>query len=374
MTALLQVYPTYPFELATGAGDCVRTTDGREYVDFYGGHCVCATGHSHPRVVEAICAQARELLFYSAAADLSVRTRAATALVEFAGPGVDSVFFCNSGAEANENALKLAAMLTERSRFVAFAGGFHGRTLLALSCSDLPGAKRSLAPLVADCTFLPHGDAAALEAADFAGVAAVIVEPVQSMAGVRCADASWFLALEKKCRAAGTLLIFDEVQTGFGRLGWPFAFQRYEVQPDFVTTAKGIASGFPMAALLMPDRIARQLSPGDLGSTFGGGPVASAALLATLAVIEDESLVDRARAAGAAIIDGLRGTAVDAVRGTGLLLGLVVPGRAAAMKAHLEAHSVLVGASADPTVLRLMPPLNVSDASIARLVDAVRAF
>ncbi len=374
MAALLQVYPPYPFEIATGTGDRVRASDGREYVDFYGGHCVCSTGHSHPRVVDAICSQARELLFYSTAADLSVRTRAATALVEFAGPGVDSVFFCNSGAEANENALKLAAALTGRSRFVAFSGGFHGRTLLALSCSDLPSGKRGLGRLLADCALLPFGNAEALAAADFSEVAAVIVEPVQSMAGVRCADAEWFRALEEKCGATGAMLVFDEVQTGFGRLGAPFAFQHFGARPDFVTTAKGIASGFPMAALLMPDRIARQIAKGDLGSTFGGGPVASAALLATLSVIEDESLVDRARVASARIVDGLRGSAVDTVRGIGLLLGMVVPGRAAVMKAHLEAHGVLVGASADPDVLRLMPPLNVSDASIERLLDAVRAF
>ena len=374
MNALVQVYPTYPFELVAGSGDRVRAADGREFVDFYGGHCVCSTGHSHPRVVDAITRQAQELLFYSAAAALSVRTRAAAALVAFAGPGVDSVFFCNSGAEANENALKLAAALTGRSRFVAFTGGFHGRTLLALSCSDLPGGKRGLGPLLADCALLPFGDASALAAADFSDVAAVIVEPIQSMAGVRCADAVWLRALADKCRAAGTLLVFDEVQTGFGRLGASFAFQQARVRPDFVTTAKGIASGIPMAALLMPEAIARELKSGDLGSTFGGGPVASAALLATLAVIEDESLVSRARVAGVAIADGLRETCVTEVRGTGLLLGLVVPGRAASLKSHLEAHGVLVGASADPDVLRLMPPLNVSDASIARLHDAVRAF
>lgn len=374
MAALVQVYPTYPFELASGAGDRVRAADGREFVDFYGGHCVCATGHSHPRVVDAICAQARQLLFYSAAAELSVRTRAAVALAAFAGPGIDSVFFCNSGAEANENALKLAAALTGRSRFVAFTGAFHGRTLLALSCSDLPAARKPVSALLADCAFLPHGDFAALAAAEFDDVAAVIVEPIQSMAGVRCADRAWFVALERKCRAAGALLVFDEVQTGIGRLGAPFAFGLYGVRPDFVTCAKGLASGFPMAAVLMPAALASRLAPGDLGSTFGGGPVASAALLATLAVIEAEALIGRARVAGASIAAGLQGTAVTEVRGTGLLLGLVVPGRAAALKAHLESWGILVGASADPDVLRLMPPLNVSDASIACLLGAVREF
>ncbi len=374
LPALLPTYPPYPFELVSGHGETVVAGDGREFVDFYGGHCVCSTGHSHPRVVEAIRHQAGELLFYSTAADLPVRTRAAEALVAFAGAPVESVFFCNSGAEANENALKLAAQLTGRSRFVAFAGGFHGRTLLALSCSDLPRLKDRIPALVADCALLPFNDPETLEAADLSDVAAVIVEPVQSMAGVRVADPAWLAALRAKCTESGTLLVFDEVQTGFGRLGAPFAFRHFGVAPDLVTCAKGIASGFPLGAVLFSGAVARRVGTGDLGSTFGGGPIASAALLATLEVIEAEGLIARARAASARICSGLAGTIVTEVRGLGLLLGLVAGDRASALKAQLQDAGFLVGGSADPAVLRLMPPLNVSDRAIDGLVEAIRAF
>ncbi|MCA1798751.1 MAG: aminotransferase class III-fold pyridoxal phosphate-dependent enzyme [Xanthomonadaceae bacterium] len=375
MPALQPTYAPYPFALVSAHGDAVVAEDGRAFTDFYGGHCVCSTGHSHPRVVDAICAQARSLLFYSTAAELPVRTAAADALVRYAGPHIASVFFCNSGAEANENALKLSAQLTGRSRFVAFAGGFHGRTLLALACTDLPKLHAPLRPLLPACEFLPFGDAAALAQADFSEVAAVIVEPIQSMAGVRTADPSWFTALQRKCTDAGTMLVVDEVQTGFGRTGTPFAFHQYDLAPDFVTCAKGIASGFPLGAVLFAAPVAAQIAPGDLGSTFGGGPVASAALLATLEVIEEEGLAARALAAEARIRAGVEGTVVTEVRGAGLLIGLVVGGgHAAALKAHLQAERVLVGASADPEVLRLMPPLNVSDAAIDHLLHAVRSF
>lgn len=375
MPALQPTYPPYPFALVSAHGDAVVADDGHAYADFYGGHCVCSTGHSHPKVVDAICTQARSLLFYSTAANLPVRTAAAEALVRYAGPRIASVFFCNSGAEANENALKLSAQLTGRARFVAFAGGFHGRTLLALACTDLPKLHATLKPLLPRCEFLPFGDAAALAAADFSAVAAVIVEPIQSMAGVRTASTEWFAALQKKCRDDGAMLVFDEVQTGFGRTGTPFAFQRYGLSPDFVTCAKGIASGFPLGAVLFSAPVAARIGPGDLGSTFGGGPVASAALSATLGVIEGEGLAARALQAEARIRAGLAGTVVTEVRGAGLLLGLVVAGgHSAALKAHLQAERVLVGASADPAVLRLMPPLNVSDAAVDRLLQAVRAF
>jgi acetylornithine/succinyldiaminopimelate/putrescine aminotransferase len=372
--ALLPTYPPYPFALVAGHGETVVTDDGREFVDFYGGHCVCSTGHSHPHVVEAIRRQAGELLFYSTAADIPVRTRAAEALVAFAGPPVVSVFFCNSGAEANENALKLAAQLSGRSRFVAFAGGFHGRTLLSLSCSDLPNLKTRIPGLVADCTLLPFNDIAALDAVVLDDVAAVIVEPVQSMAGVRVADPAWLAALAKRCRDAGTYLVFDEVQTGFGRLGAPFAFRHFGIEPDFVTCAKGIASGFPLGAVLFAGSVARQIGSGDLGSTFGGGPLASAAAIATLEVIRDEHLVERARAAQERIVSGLAGTVVTEVRGIGLLLGLVAGSHASALKSHLQEAGFLVGGSADPAVLRLMPPLNISDDAIDGLVAAIRGF
>ncbi|MBK8725674.1 MAG: aspartate aminotransferase family protein [Holophagaceae bacterium] len=373
--ALLPTYAPFPFTLASGAGDRVFTTDGEAYWDFYGGHCVASTGHSHPAVVAALAAQAAELIFYSTAGELRVRNEAAEALVAFAqGSGTASVFFCNSGAEANENALLLAAKLTGRTSFAAFQGGWHGRTLLARSVSDDPKLHAGLKERLAPTAWLPFGDEAILQSVDFTGTAAVIVEPIQSMSGIRTAPASFFRALREKCTASGTLLIFDEVQTGVGRLGKPFAAEFYGVRPDFITSAKGLASGVPIGALLMTADIAAQVKAGDLGSTFGGGPLAAAALLATLQVIQDEGLMARATACAARLREGLQGSVVSKVRGEGLLLGLEAGAEAAALKRHLEHRHILVGASTDPAVLRLMPPLNLSDAALDALLTATHAF
>ena len=371
---LLPTYAPYPFPLVSGHGEQVFDAEGRAYLDFYGGHCVAGTGHCHPKVAEAIAAQARQLMFYSAAARIPVRDEAAQALVDFAPEGVASVFFCNSGAEANESALKVAAQLTGRRRFTAFAGSFHGRTLLALSVTDAPELKRSLGSLVAPVDFLPFGDVTALEAADFSKSAAVIVEPMQSMAGVTTASADWFKALQRKCQQAGALLIFDEIQTGMGRTGQPFAAQLYGVTPDMLTTAKSIASGVPMGALLMSAAVATALKPGDLGSTFGGGPLACAALLATLQVIHTEGLMANAIAQERRIRSTLAGSVVNEVRGAGLLLGLKAGQHAKSLKKYLQGRQILVGGSNDPGVLRLMPALNVSDAAVDSLLAAIQGY
>ncbi|HEY1991469.1 MAG TPA: aminotransferase class III-fold pyridoxal phosphate-dependent enzyme [Gammaproteobacteria bacterium] len=372
--ALLSTYAPYPFPLLQGAGERVQDVAGRAYLDFYGGHCVAATGHSHPKVVAAVAKQAETLLFYSAAARLPVRDAAAQALVDFAPGHLASVFFCNSGAEANESALKLAAQLTGRTRFTAFQGSFHGRSLLALSVTDSPSLKQGLGPLLVPVDFLPFGDLAALQAADFSKSAAVIVEPIQSMAGCSTASRQWFQALAEKCRRDGALLIFDEVQTGMGRLGSPFAAQFYGVQPDLITLAKGLASGVPMGALLMTAAIARALKPGDLGSTFGGGPLACAALLATLTVIREEGLMANATRQAQRIRQALAGSMVTEVRGEGLLLGLKAGGQAGMLKKQLQEQRILVGGSSDAEVLRLMPPLTVSDAAVDTLLAAIRGF
>lgn len=371
LPALLATYPPFPFQLVRGEGDQVFDDQGRSWWDFYGGHCVCATGHSHPRVVQAVTDQAASLLFYSAAAALPVRDEAAAALTAFAG--MASVFFCNSGAEANENALKVALLLTGRKRLAACTGGWHGRTLLALSVTDDPKITAPFAEHLVPTLRLPFGDLAALEAADFTEIAGVIVEPIQSMAGIKTAAPAWFQALRAKCDAAGTLLIFDEIQTGMGRLGTPFAAQFYGVRPDLITAAKGLASGVPMGALLMTAPVAARLQGGDLGSTFGGGPLACAALLATLEVIASEGLLAKASAAAARLRQELVGSPVTEVLGEGLLLGLRCAD-APALKKHLLSRRLLVGGSSDPQVLRLMPPLNVSGEALIALITAIHAF
>ena len=375
LPALLPTYAPFPFLLAKGQGDQVFDDQGVPFWDFYGGHCVCSTGHSHPKVVEAISRQAADLIFYSTAGSLAVRDKAAEGLLAFAQSrsdlGLGSVFFCNSGAEANENALKVAALMTGRTKYAAFEGGWHGRTTLALSVTDDPKITKGLEPLLAPCTRLPWDDLVALEAFDFTQVAAVILEPIQSMSGIRTASPAFFRKLQEKAAAAGALLIFDEVQTGMGRLGQPYAASRYGVQPDLITCAKGLASGVPMGALLISEPVARCLKPGDLGSTFGGSPLACAALLATLDVIEGEGLMDRALAVEAQLRKGLAGTCVNTVRGEGLLLGLQVQGGGARLKQQLYSKRILVGGSSNPDVLRLMPPLNLSSLAVEALLEAV---
>ena len=378
LPALLPTYAPFPFLLEKGRGDQVFDGQGGPFWDFYGGHCVCSTGHCHPRVAEAIARQAQDLIFYSTAGAVPVRDRAAEALVAFAQSGADlglaSVFFCNSGAEANENALKVAALLTGRTKYAAFEGGWHGRTTLALSVTDDPKITKGLEPLLAPCTQLPWNDLATLDAFDFSQVAAIILEPIQSMSGIRTASPAFFRKLQEKAAAGGALLIFDEVQTGMGRLGAPYAASRYGVQPDLITSAKGLASGVPMGALLISEPVARCLKPGDLGSTFGGSPLACAALLATLEVIQGEGLMDRALAAEADLRKGLAGTCVASVRGEGLLLGLEVPGGAARLKQHLYSKRILTGGSGNPEVLRLMPPLNLTPLAVEALCEAVATF
>ena len=369
--ALLPTYTPFPFELAKGQGDRVFDAEGFDWLDFYGGHCVCATGHSHPKVVAAIAAQAESLLFYSSAGAMAVRERAAKRICDFAG--MDSVFFCNSGAEANENALKLALKLTGRKKLLAFKGGWHGRSLLCLSVTDDPPITKPYAKFLVPTRRLPFDDLRSLETADLSDIAAVILEPIQSMSGIRTASKPWLEALRARCDEAGALLVFDEIQTGMGRLGAPFAAQLHGVRPDLLTAAKGLASGVPMGAVLMSAEVASQLKPGDLGSTFGGGPLACAALEATLDVILGEGLMGRAASAAGWLREALKGSTVETVLGEGLLLGLRTP-HAAALKKHLFARRILVGGSSDPAVLRLMPPLMVSHGALQSLVEAIHAF
>ncbi|HLO67693.1 MAG TPA: aminotransferase class III-fold pyridoxal phosphate-dependent enzyme [Holophaga sp.] len=376
--ALLPTYTPYPFPLLRGEGDRVFDPLGNAYWDFYGGHCVASTGHSHPRVADAVAAQAKELIFYSTAAELPVRSRAAQELLAFTASGRDtgltSIFFCNSGAEANENALKMACRITGRKKFAAFQGGWHGRTLLALSVTDDPPITSPYEGLLAPCLRLAWNDLEALEAADLSDVAGVILEPIQSMSGIRPATPEFLRALRAKTLAQGALLIYDEVQTGVGRLGHPYAAGLHGVKPDIVTSAKGLASGVPMGAILLGSETAACIRPGDLGSTFGGGPVACAALIATLQVIRQEGLLQNALAREAQIRAALAGTCVTEVKGSGLLLGLKAPGRAKALKARLQERRILVGGSSDPDVLRLMPPLTLTPAAVDALAGEVARF
>ncbi|HKH49922.1 MAG TPA: aspartate aminotransferase family protein, partial [Thermoanaerobaculia bacterium] len=285
---LLPVYPHAPIEPIRGSGVMLTTRDGRELIDFYGGHAVALLGYGHPRLLAALQEQAATLIFQSNVVPLAVRARAGQRLVQFGPEGLTRAFLVNSGAEANENALRLAFRKTGKTRIVALEGAFHGRTAAAgaLTWGSAKWYGFPRAPF--DVTFIPRGDLDALERELGKGdVAALIAEPVQGQAGAYALGAEWLGAARERTRRAGSLLIFDEVQCGMGRSGAPFASQMYGVTPDLLTTAKGLAGGFPAGAVLVSDEIADILKGGDLGTTFGGGPVACALIEAVIDIIED---------------------------------------------------------------------------------------
>ena len=375
--------PTYkklPLALVRGEGAYVWDADGRRYVDFYGGHCVVPIGHCPPAVVAALQQQAATLMFYSNVVYSPVRAEAAALLADMAPEGMGHVFFCNSGTEANETALKLARTFTGRPHVVAMTAGFHGRTLGSLIATH--GAYRApYAEVLPETTFVPFGDADALEAA-LAGrddVAAVILEPIQSMAGLYTAPPAYFQRLRAACDAAGALLIFDEVQTGVGRTGTFSISEGVGVRPDLITLAKSLASGVPVGAVLATDAVAAHVKVGDQGTTFGGGMLAMAALTATLRTIRDEHLMERATEVFDRLKTGLIGLVRD-VRGAGCLVGVDLGRKAGPVIAALLDRGFIVGSASDPEVIRLMPPYTVPfeevDAlceALAEILDAVPA-
>jgi acetylornithine/N-succinyldiaminopimelate aminotransferase len=367
--ALLPVYAQMPVRPVSGHGAWLIDADGHEWLDAYGGHAVASTGHCHPHVVEAIARQAGTLLFYSTAVPLELRERLASELATRCRVPGAGVFFCNSGAEANENALHLARRTTGRSGVVAVGGGWHGRTVATLACTDgekyQAWARAAGMPLARR---VPFDDVAALERAVDDTTAALIVEPVQGLAGARDCSPEFLRAARAACDRAGAALIFDEIQCGVGRCGAFTAAESYGVMPDALTLAKGLASGLPVGAVVAGSSLAAGVKTGDLGSTFGGGPVVCAAALATLEVIDREGLIANAIAVGARLTRGARALGVRRVSGRGLLLGLHLDRSAAEIQRALFTHRILTGTAGDPAVLRLMPPLTLTSAEADRLL------
>ena len=369
---LAQVYAQFPFEVVSGDGAYLNLADGRRLLDLYGGHAVCALGYGHPRLMQAIRRQADALLFASNAVALRVRARAADKLAEFAPQGLDRVFFVNSGAEANENALRLAFKLTGRSRVVALEHGFHGRTAAAGAVSW--GARErwyGFPKTPFDVAFAPRDNAAAAASLVDGETAAVILEPIQGLAGAFTLSDGYLREVREACDRHGAFLIADEVQCGMGRSGLPFAVSHSGVVPDMITAAKSLGAGVPCAALLMREEFAAQLRGGDLGTTFGGGPLACAAIEAVLDAMEEEQLpaqaAERERQIRSTCVTG----PVEAIQGRGLLLGLKCAGGAPQVRDGLLAADILTGTSALPQWLRLMPPLNLREKEAAQLAAAV---
>lgn len=367
--ALMGTYRRYPVTFVRGDGCDLFDDDGRSYLDFAAGIAVVQIGHGHPRWVDAVVAQAAKLVHVSNLFFTEVQVELAERLVSLLGWG--SVFLANSGAEANEAALKLARLATGRPGFVAAVGGFHGRTLATLAATGQPEKHRPFEPLPPWFVHVPFGDAAALAAAVSGETAAVILEPVQGEAGVIPAPPGYLAAAREACDRSGAMLIVDEVQTGVGRCGEWFAHP--PVRPDVVTLAKGLGNGLPIGACIAGPEVA--FGPGDHASTFGGGPVPCAAALAVLDVIAEEGLLANCRAQGERLMGGLREAragsgAVKDVRGAGLLVGVELAGDLAARDVVLEAlRRGLVLTEAGKSVVRFTPPLVVSAPEVDRAVE-----
>ena len=369
---LFPVYAQLPLEPVSGAGARIRTADGRELLDFYGGHAVCALGYGHPAVNACLRGVGERLLFQTNAVPNRERAEAAEALAGFAPEGFDRVFFVNSGAEANENALRLAfRALPGRTTVVAVSGGFHGRTAAAAAVTDGSPRWYHFPALPFEVRRVSRDDPSALDAAVDESVAAVILEPVQGMAGAVALSDAVLTAARRACDRSGALLIFDEVQCGMGRSGRAFACEWSGVLPDLLTTAKALAGGYPAGAVLAPAEIADALPVGSLGTTFGGGPLAAALVTTVIRVIREEGLLARVRRLSDRIAAEAVTGPVVAVQGRGFLLGLVCSRPAREVRDGLLERGILAGTSTDPAVLRLLPPLTLGDDDVDALVAAL---
>ncbi|MBG0856650.1 acetylornithine transaminase [Streptomyces spinoverrucosus] len=371
--ALMNNYGTPRLPLVRGAGARVWDADGKEYVDFVGGIAVNALGHAHPAVVEAVSRQIASLGHISNLFVAEPPVALAERLLQLFGRD-GKVFFCNSGAEANEGAFKIGR-LTGRTHMVATEGGFHGRTMGALALTGQPAKQQPFLPLPGDVTHVPYGDAQALAAAVTEETALVVIEPIQGENGVVVPPAGYLKAARAITAATGSLLVLDEVQTGVGRTGHWFEYQAHEgVLPDVVTLAKGLGGGLPLGATVAFGRAAELLQPGQHGTTFGGNPVACAAGLAVLDAIANEGLLENVKRQSEKLRDGIESLnhgLIDHVRGAGLLLGIVLtkPLAPQVQQAAQDA-GFLVNAPA-PDVVRLMPPLNLGDDEVEALLRAL---
>src|SRR5688572_20302513 len=364
-----------PIAAERGDGVWIYTTDGNRYLDLYGGHAVAGTGHCHPHVIQAIREQSEKLLFYSNLVYSDVRARAAERLISISPAGLTKAFFCNSGTEANENAMRMARMATSRENIISFAGGFHGRTADSISATFLGKYREIGKPNVPGHLEAEFGNIESVRSIADENVAGIILEPIQSMAGVKTAAPDFFRALRDLCNERGIVLIYDEVQTGVGRTGdWFFAGSSAgaEVLPDIVTLAKALGSGIPVGACLVSEEIATHIKENDLGTTFGGGMVAMAAVTATLEAIEADQMLENVRAVESYLRERLNEvSAVVGVRGRGFLLGLEFREKAAPVHKALLDRKIITGTSSDPNVLRILPPLCLHRSEIDLLVDAL---
>ena len=356
---LFDVYSLYPVEPVRGAGNFVYDADGTEYLDLYGGHAVISIGHAHPEYVRAVGEQAARLGFYSNSVENSLQRELAERLGRLSGYDDYRLFLCNSGAEANENALKLASFQTGRAKVLAFSKAFHGRTSGAVAATDNPAIS---APFnrTPNVEFVPLNDIGAVRAKlatrEFA---AVIIEGIQGVAGIHCPTDDFLRRLREEATATGTQLVLDETQSGYGRTGRFFAHQSSGIRPDLITTAKGMGNGFPIGGVLIAPHF--EARPGMLGTTFGGNHLACAAAIAVLKVIERERLVENAASVGEHLLDELRGIpGIREVRGRGLMIGIELDGSGPEFRRRLLFEQHVFTGGAGPATVRLLPALSLT--------------
>jgi acetylornithine/N-succinyldiaminopimelate aminotransferase len=344
-----------------GEGVWIYSSNGERFLDLYGGHAVAGTGHCHPHVVAAIREQTERLLFYSNLVYSETRARAAEKLVSVAPASLTKAFFCNSGTEANENAMRMARMATGRENIITFSGGFHGRTADAISATFLGKYREIGKPNVPGHVQAEFGDIDSVRAVADESVAAIMLEPIQSMAGIRMAGSEFYQALRGLCDERQIVLIYDEVQTGVGRTGeWFFAGSEAGdgVVPDIITLAKALGSGIPVGACLVSEEIASHIKENDLGTTFGGGMIAMAAVTATLEAIENDGMLANVKEVEAYLRERLKEVEeIVSVRGRGFLLGIEFADKAKPIHEALLERKIITGTSSDANVLRLLPPL-----------------
>lgn len=367
---LFDVYPLFDITPVKAQGSWLWDDKGEKYLDLYGGHAVISIGHSHPHYVKSLTDQMNNISFYSNSVQNPLQEKLAAKLGEASGYPEYQLFLCNSGAEANENALKLASFATGRKKVIAFKKAFHGRTSGAVAATDNP---KIVAPFNAghEIVFVPLNDEAAFAAVLDKDVAAVIIEGIQGVGGIQLPDDTFLRFLKKKCDENGSLLILDEIQSGYGRTGKFFAHQYAGIKPHIITTAKGMGNGFPVGGVLIhPD-----IKPwsGMLGTTFGGNYLSSAACLAVLEVMEQENLVQHAAQLGDYVMNELKKISVlKNVRGRGLMIGFDLPEDKTSVRTDLlKKHRIFTG-EAKPNVIRLLPSLAVTKAELDTFIQALK--
>lgn len=368
----LEVYPLFNITLEKGKGSYVWDTNGQKYLDLYGGHAVISIGHNHPNWTKAIKKTTKKLSYYSNSVHLPLQQKLAQKLGDLSGYPDYNLFLCNSGAEANENALKLASFTNKRKTVIAFKGAFHGRTQAAVAVTDNPKIKP---PINTDdnVIFLPLNDKTALEKAfETNEICAVIVEPFQGVSGIYEAKQSFLKAIAAICKKNNALFIVDEIQCGYGRTGRFFAHQWAFVKPDIITMAKGMGNGFPIAGIIVHPDI--PIVHGMLGTTFGGAPMACAAGLSVLKTIEKEKLLSHSEVLGEYFIEKLKTIpAVKEIRGKGLMIGVEFNFPIKGLRERLvsEKH-IFTGNASQPNTLRFLPPLNITKKEIDRTIKSIK--